>query len=268
VDATPEVGAPREPESPEESANAPRCVICFARRRDNARFCAACGAPQSSEAQAEHRAQVPDLARHLTIAGAAFALPLATSLVLMIVGVRDVGWLRLSEGVCLIVGAGGLAALGAPARAGLQLPHGLTLRGVALTIAGTLAALCAAACLSALWPLTTGDAIVQLYLEAGHGLGTALFDFSVLAPIAEELAFRGVLLIALVSVLGETGAVWTSALLFATLHLSPISFAHLVLLGVVFARLRLATGSLYPGMLVHGVYNAIITLYDWRGESL
>lgn len=244
---------------------APRCASCYFVVRANAQFCAHCGAPQSSEAQAAHRERVPDLAQRLLVACVAFALPLGTSLAIMLAEVQSVAWLRLSEAACFVVGVGGMVALGPPARAGLQLPWNLSARGVALTIGVTFAALCAAALLTAVWPFTTDEGIVLLYTADGHGFGAAMFDFAVLAPIAEELAFRGVLLMALVPVLGDHGAVWTSALLFATLHLSPISFVHLVLLGVLFARLRLGTGSIYPGMLVHGIYNAIVTAYAWRG---
>jgi membrane protease YdiL (CAAX protease family) len=243
-----------------------RCSKCYFIVRTHAQFCAHCGAPQPRDAQAVSSARVPDLGHHLLVAAATFVLPLGTSLALILAEVRSVGWLRLSEAACLLVGLIGMATLGPAGSDGLRLPRGFTLRGVGLTIGGTLAALAAAAALSAVWPMMTSDVMVQMYVSSGYGRGTALFDYAVLAPLAEELAFRGVLLMALVPLLGETGAVWASALLFATLHLSPISFMHLVLLGVIFARLRLGTGSVYPGMLVHGLYNAVVTVYDWRAQ--
>jgi uncharacterized protein len=58
-------------------------------------------------------------------------------------------------------------------------------------------------------------------------------------------------------------AVIVSAMLFAIIHLSPISFLHLTLLGVLLGAARLRTNSIWPCVLIHLVYNAIVVLVQW-----
>src|ERR1700678_1459671 len=58
--------------------------------------------------------------------------------------------------------------------------------------------------------------------------------------IVEEVAFRGVI----------------QGPLFGLLHLSPLVFPSHMLMGLCFGFLRNRSNSLYPGMLVHGGWNA------------
>jgi len=84
---------------------------------------------------------------------------------------------------------------------------------------------------------------------------SAIVLISVCPAIFEELAFRGFLLERLVPLMGQRDALLLQATLFSILHLSiPILLSHFVMgLGLGFVRLR--TGSLLPGMLLHGVWN-------------
>jgi membrane protease YdiL (CAAX protease family) len=48
-----------------------------------------------------------------------------------------------------------------------------------------------------------------------------------------------------------------SALLFALVHVHPYLMINALFLGLLFALIRLRTGSLLLCMMIHGIYNAI-----------
>lgn len=80
--------------------------------------------------------------------------------------------------------------------------------------------------------------------------------------IFEELGFRGVILPALQPTLAPLEAVFVSALLFMTLHLSIPSFPHLFLIGLALGYLRVRTRSLLPGMLMHFTHNLLCVVAE------
>jgi membrane protease YdiL (CAAX protease family) len=82
----------------------------------------------------------------------------------------------------------------------------------------------------------------------------------VLTPFAEELLFRGVLHQSLRKRLGMFAATCTSAALFAALHLQPQMIPQLFVLGVVLAQAFERTGSLFPAIGLHTVYQAVVIL--------
>jgi hypothetical protein len=75
------------------------------------------------------------------------------------------------------------------------------------------------------------------------------------APIVEELTFRG-LGFRLLAPLGSVVAVLGTAAAFAADHGLVEGFPALFLFGIAVALVRLRTGSLYPGMLLHASFNA------------
>jgi membrane protease YdiL (CAAX protease family) len=79
------------------------------------------------------------------------------------------------------------------------------------------------------------------------------------APIAEEYLFRGLLLRALDREWGGWRAVVGSALFFGVYH-PPTSWIPVVAVGFVLALLFKATGRLWPGVILHATYNAIVVL--------
>jgi uncharacterized protein len=80
-----------------------------------------------------------------------------------------------------------------------------------------------------------------------------------LAPICEEIAFRGHLLSALSLRFRPREAIGLSALTFAALHLDPVRLPGLFALGLLYGWLTWRTGSLYPAVLAHAVNNAAAT---------
>ena len=82
----------------------------------------------------------------------------------------------------------------------------------------------------------------------------------VVAPISEELAFRGLLYGWLRSRIGIIAAAIISAVCFAVLHGVPILMPALFLVGVILAAVYQRSGSLWVAIVTHGVFNTIMTL--------
>ena len=78
-----------------------------------------------------------------------------------------------------------------------------------------------------------------------------------LAPLCEEVAFRGWLLSALRSRFPTGAALGLSGLLFGLMHLDPVRFPALVPLGVVFAWLTWRSGSIWPAVIAHMTNNGL-----------
>ena len=92
-----------------------------------------------------------------------------------------------------------------------------------------------------------------------------LIKAALLAPVCEELFFRGYLYGALCR-FGERRAMLASALCFALAH--GVSVGGLVvhtLLGLLLALIVRRARSLYAAMLVHGCYNMTIVLISYSG---
>ena len=88
-----------------------------------------------------------------------------------------------------------------------------------------------------------------------------------LAPPCEEIAFRGYVLTALVQRRRPAGAIAGSALLFAAVHLDPVRFPALVLLGAIFGWLAWRAGSVWPAVAAHAANNAIAAAFVLRGGA-
>jgi uncharacterized protein len=80
-----------------------------------------------------------------------------------------------------------------------------------------------------------------------------------IAPVAEELTFRGVGF-ALLAPFGVAVAVTGTAAVFAADHGLVTGFPALFLFGVAIALVRARTKSVYPGMLMHASFNALALL--------
>jgi uncharacterized protein len=102
--------------------------------------------------------------------------------------------------------------------------------------------------------------------EDARGLELALFALAVavVAPLAEELLFRGVLLRALRRRTTTAWAVFGSAVVFAGIHvlLAPtvgdlMAVPALMALGLVSGAVAVATGRLYGSVLLHVGFNLL-----------
>lgn len=85
------------------------------------------------------------------------------------------------------------------------------------------------------------------------------------APVVEELVFRGVLLSGLASRMRIGWAIVASAVIFGCVHLPDFQFAWypvpaLILLGLVLAWLRVRTRSLWPSITLHATNNLVAAI--------
>jgi membrane protease YdiL (CAAX protease family) len=108
-------------------------------------------------------------------------------------------------------------------------------------------------------------AVLQAVVHSAWGVwGTVhlVVGAVLVAPLVEELFFRGVLIQALCFhfKLGWV-AVAVSALAFGGVHAQPQDVLPLVTLAVVLGYLRLRTGALWPCILVHALFNARTMLF-------
>ena len=81
---------------------------------------------------------------------------------------------------------------------------------------------------------------------------------AVLAPIGEEIFFRGFMYKAIRNRFGVRRALILSAALFAALHKNLIGFFPIMALGMLLAYLYEKSGSLIPSITVHIIHNSII----------
>jgi membrane protease YdiL (CAAX protease family) len=82
-----------------------------------------------------------------------------------------------------------------------------------------------------------------------------LIGISITAPLAEELIFRGYLLNLWIDRWGVTAGILASSTVFGLIHLEHTLFA--LPLGIVFALVYLKYDSLWPGIALHSIYNAL-----------
>ncbi len=91
----------------------------------------------------------------------------------------------------------------------------------------------------------------------------AVFVMGAACPaVFEEIAFRGVIYRRLELVGGPREALVIQAAMFSIIHLLPGVFISHFFIGLALGWLRQRSGSLLPGMLVHGTYNATLLFLE------
>jgi uncharacterized protein len=82
----------------------------------------------------------------------------------------------------------------------------------------------------------------------------------VIAPIIEEIVFRGALFPAIKRRYGLTAGIVLSSLVFTLVHMNPIQMISVLPLGIYLAIMYHRTGSIYPGMILHATWNLMVLL--------
>lgn len=103
---------------------------------------------------------------------------------------------------------------------------------------------------------TQGDSILDLYRELGAPAALLVAGI-LLAPVVEEIFFRGFLFPGLRERYGWVRAMLLSAAIFAVFHLQWVALIPTFLLGCMLAYLRHRTDSLWPGILLHFTINGV-----------
>lgn len=93
-------------------------------------------------------------------------------------------------------------------------------------------------------------------LAVGWGVIPFVISTAILAPIFEELFFRGLVLRSFVIKWGPTWGIITSGLLFGAFHFDPLLFAALSFFGMLLGYLAHKTGRIAPCVIAHIAFNS------------
>jgi membrane protease YdiL (CAAX protease family) len=89
----------------------------------------------------------------------------------------------------------------------------------------------------------------------------------VIAPIAEEILFRGILYPVIKQAGFPRAALWGTAVLFAAIHFNLPIFLPLLALGLALALLYEATNNLLASITAHGLFNAVNIVVFYLGQD-
>jgi membrane protease YdiL (CAAX protease family) len=128
----------------------------------------------------------------------------------------------------------------------------LTLPALMLVISWLVAALVRVAPLSA-WE-------VAMFEGMGSGSLSSITVACILAPVLEEMLFRGIVLRSFLRQYSRWSAILGSATLFGFAHLNLYQFAVGVVLGTFAGWLYERTRSLWPCIALHAAYNSALTV--------
>jgi hypothetical protein len=114
---------------------------------------------------------------------------------------------------------------------------------------------------------TQGEQILQLFAE----LDSPLWFFIVgviFAPVVEELFFRGFLFQGFRQKYGWVGGAFLSSFIFGIAHLDPAAFIPTSILGFLLAYLYHRSNSVWPGIIRHGLVNAMGLLAAYAATQM
>ena len=114
------------------------------------------------------------------------------------------------------------------------------------------------------------QAAVDEFTKAASPASRAYLAFFAifLAPVAEEILFRGILYSALKQIGYPRFALWGSAVAFAAIHLNAPIFLPLLVLGLALAWLYERTNNLLATITAHSLFNAINVALLYAGDYL
>jgi len=186
----------------------------------------------------------------------------------------------------LIIGFVNIVAIGVPIVLGLRLnrlsfrsafafprPTAFQVASVALTVLGACVLLSEADNVFRSFlrpPQWLQKAMKDLFFTEGKVL-SQIFLLVIVAPVTEELLFRGLILRGLLSRYRPAVAALLTSLLFAALHVNPWQFLSAFFLGIVLAWFYLRTGSVLVCVIGHAIANALMllcSLVSWNIPGL
>ncbi len=100
------------------------------------------------------------------------------------------------------------------------------------------------------------------------GIWGGILRIVIIAPIVEEVIFRGLIMSGFSRNYRPAVAVILSALLFALFHLNPWQFAAAFSLGLVLGWIRIRTGSVLACIAGHATHNALVFLSAYYYKDL
>ena len=138
---------------------------------------------------------------------------------------------------------------------------------LAVVFLGSSACLASSYVNSILFPVSDRAYDIYFAQELGGGYSLVLMFISVaiIPAFVEELLFRGVIL-SNIRPYSESDAVLISAILFGLMHQAPYQLFYTTAVGVILGVIRVKTGSIWMGVLVHFFNNFYSILQSYLLE--
>jgi membrane protease YdiL (CAAX protease family) len=96
--------------------------------------------------------------------------------------------------------------------------------------------------------------------ESDYGIYGAILKVVIIAPVIEELIFRGIIMHGLMRNYPKLVAIFFSGLLFALFHLNPWQFPATFLLGLLLGWIMIRTRNIFACILGHAINNGLVLL--------
>ncbi len=96
--------------------------------------------------------------------------------------------------------------------------------------------------------------------DSDLGVWGGILRIVIIAPVVEELIFRGVIMSGFSRIYHPVFAILFSALLFALFHLNPWQFPAAFALGLILGWIRIRTGSVLACIVGHATHNGLVFL--------
>ncbi|MHB9002916.1 MAG: CPBP family glutamic-type intramembrane protease [Coriobacteriia bacterium] len=116
-------------------------------------------------------------------------------------------------------------------------------------------------------PTVPQGGFAQVFGAGWAGLALSIALVVIIAPLAEEMVFRGIILGALGARWGALTGLLGSALIFALYHLTPWQIVPIFILGIACGWLTQHRGSLWPAVWLHVLYNAVPVVLAFIGNA-
>ena len=112
------------------------------------------------------------------------------------------------------------------------------------------------------WLVPLSDWEVAMFARMGSGSFSNVVYACVLAPVLEEMLFRGIILRSFLRQYAKWTAIVGSATLFGFAHMNIYQFVGALIMGVFLGWLYERTRSLLPCIALHATFNSTVTAMD------
>ncbi len=101
------------------------------------------------------------------------------------------------------------------------------------------------------------DVFLKMIDSMGMHGSWSILMLVILAPVMEEVLFRGILLESVRSKYGAGRAIVVSALMFGVIHFIPQQVVNAFVIGLILGYIYIRTESLWPVIVIHALNNAM-----------
>ena len=108
-----------------------------------------------------------------------------------------------------------------------------------------------------LFDFTPQQSVVSIKDENSITISKIL-SLCLLAPVIEEIYFRGILLSTIKLIIGPFWAVLLSSIYFSIIHLNILVSPTLFVLGITLGIIAILTKSVLPSIILHALFNGLM----------